>query len=464
MFENIKQIVVNKISFIKKTEKDNKTLLNNKFTLFKSTSLTVQIYAYILLTVGIIAVTGYFLVNSMSVVNGNLNINKIEKINKIYSRSIYIDYYFRVITSTNNEETGSYSNLSPLKISMGYDLTNTSEPQFLLEDKNLINGTITSEIKEINLSREYIEKIKNFKNIFGKIVATQDQTYFDKSQDETEDILNNLYKDSPSLPLAKVSSYYSVVPVSINNLKINHFKLNNFKLSNSLGSEKSWQPNIAKWKYGNSSIYLQLIKEEKSETLDDMSKSITTKKLKGKGFFSIFSDNKDVKNNTLVKSIKINENKISKFYFVLNEKNNEVSSYFMSNDGYLYLLKLRANSKQSLLNNMDDYLKIAYGIYFSEEATDSWFLTKQKEVEIDFKSTISLVKGIQKLEEKLDKNISVKYEFSGKWADKLEDFKSFYKQYPNSNIIKKLEKKKNSLEKEIEEKSLFNQTKNLFKG
>ena len=398
-----------------------------------------------------IAIGGYYYLNKMKTYHGGLNINKVEEIDTFYTRSFYGDYYFRVIDydqdksiikSFINEKiypffdegtvfvNGYYSEMIPFKVAMGYDLSMFPKARFTLQNFDLpIKGDLITEVGKVaDENNAYIDQVKNFKEVFAKILATQDQDFFTLSMNDTQEMLREFYPDiNHSIKLEKIdkNSFYETVDTTINNLAIKYFKLNYFKLSQAL-TKKEWNPNIARWTYGDTDITLQYRRKETNVLLRNLRELVK-------------SNNDEI----VVNTISINDSKVIPRYFKIDTKKHTITSYHMSKDGYLYILKMRADSKRTLITTMHDFMKIAMGICFDETPTDKWFVKHQKEAIKNY----DLI-----MQDELADNLSV---LDDNWAVQMLNFKKEYGQYPSKKEYEELKEAK-------EKESVKNKVKRFF--
>lgn len=419
--------------------------------LLASNKMMVRFYIGLILLLLMVAGGGYFYLSKMQTYQGGLNINKVEDLDTFYARSVYGDYYFRVIDYDQdnsiiknfiNEKiyhlfddtifvNGYYSELMPVKIAMGYDFSVSPMARFTLKNFDLpVKEEMVSEVGNVSDDNNaYIDQVKNFKEVFAKILATQDQDYFTQSRKDAENMIKDLYGDmnlSTNLETIDKSFFYELVKTPINNLNINYLKLKYFKLVQTI-SKKEWSPFIAKWVYGDSKIILQYRRKETSVLLRNLNELVK-------------SNNDEIVINT----ISINENMTVPVYLKIDKPNNTVSSYHMSKDGYLYVLTMKADSKQTLITTLHDFMKIALGIYFDEKPTNKWFINELAEVK-KYYGLIrddDLADDLEKLNDKT-------------WGVQLLEFKNRFGEYPSKSLYEKLIDEK-------EKKSMKNKMKNYF--
>jgi len=419
-------------------------LLNNRKSM-------IRFYIIMLSVLVVIAFAGYYYLTKLKVYQSSLNINKVEEIDTFYTRSIYGDYYFRVIDYDKDRSiikkfindkiypffdegtvfvNGYYSELIPFKVAIGYDFSVLSKARFTLKNFDLPEkGDLVTEVGTVSEDNNvYINQVKNFREVYAKILATQDQTYFEQSFEDIQQMIREFYPDiNHSINVEKIdkSIFYDSIKTSINNLNINHFKLNYFKLTQVL-NQKDWEPNIATWTYGDSDITFKYRRKEPNKLLRNLDELV-----------------KSSNNEIVINTISINSEYIVPLYFKINKQYHTMTSYHMSQDGYLYVLKMRADSTKTLITTMHDFIKIAMGIYFDDKSTDKWYIQQQKEI----KKYYSLI-----LEEKLMEDLP---ELDEGWANQIVDFKSNNGEYPNEDLYENLKKEK-------EKKSMRNKVKNYF--
>jgi hypothetical protein len=398
----------------------------------------------------------------MTVIEGNVNINKIEEVDKIYSKSIYSDFYCRVEgyeqrvkdISTNTfavafnkifnkdnipKKIGYYSTLLPQKVSIGYSFENIEKPKIILNSKNIVRGRITDEYGETSSYESYIDMVKGFADTFGMIVATQDQDYFDEVFNDTKRTITTLYGKDIKLNKGVSDDYYTLLTVAINNMKVKYFKLNKFKLDTNYLKINQWQPNILRWTWGESEIYLQYLGKLEKLDLDEYHELISKKM-----------------GDVVVHTIKVNNN-ILKKQLISFSKNN-VSSLLISEDGFMYLLKMRNTTLSSLESGLKDYMKILYGIYFSNDATDTWYAEAQEKANKYFNKIKELELERKDLQESLNKNVS-KIQFLSKSYKKFNTFKKDFGEFPSKKVFDKLSEDVKKLQIEKSNSSIMN---NIF--
>ncbi len=393
---------------------------------------------WILATLIILSGVGYYVLYGQKTIQGNVNINKIENIDKVYSYSVHSDFYFRVMKYDKDGEAiiASYSKLIPLKTSIGYDFASDPKyPKITLQTTKTKGKLCLDDTNGRDIER-YIKTFSDYAKIFGSIVATQDQAYFDKSAQKIESILKSLYGDSVKLPVQDIEKYYTSVEAPVLNMKIKYYKLEdinkNLKSFKHIQDGKKWQPNIAEWKFNeNDRIYLQYLTKVKNNDLYDYLKTDTEK------------------NDALVvKTVKINNGKLDKIYFKVKARENKVECLFQDTNGYRYSLIMKTEAKEALQKYLPDFLKIAYGINFIDvQNFDNWFAKEQDRKESYFEDIDKKITEIQRLNTKLEglgvKPSSLKHYRRitvYKFDEQFDKFKDEYDNYPNEKMLNELNK------------------------
>jgi hypothetical protein len=191
-------------------------------------------------------------------------------------------------------------------------------------------------------------------------------------------------------------------------------------------NKKDWEPNIATWTYGDSDITFKYRRKEPNKLLRNLDELVK-------------SNNSEI----IINTMSINGEYIVPLYFKINKQHHTITSYHMSKDGYLYTLKMKADSTKTLVTTMHDFIKIAMGIYFDDKSTDKWYMQQQSEV-IKYYDLIrhdGLVDNLHALDDK--------------WVEQLLNIKKEYGAYPSKKLYKKLKKSR-------EQESIRNKVKRFF--
>lgn len=356
-------------------------------------SFKIKLIMFFVLAILALLGLGYYYLNSMKTTQGNLNINKISMVNKLYTYDIYSDFYFRVAQyDDKGNKVAEYSELQPIKTSIGYDLEKKSS-------QPILNSILTKKLclSETNATalKKYTNMMREFEKVFGKIVATQDEDYFKSSFKSTKEILKNLYNLELETAYS-VDEYYT----KIDNLPISNMRMKYFKLDKVLKNQKeeiqiapnkkgAWQKNILEWNFGESdTIYLKYLMKWKNHDLKD------------------FID-KTSKNKTVVNLIKINSNKIQNMYFIKYDTKNRIDTFFMDENGYVYVLIFKARNIASFEKYISDYLKIAYGISFKDTKNfENWFAEEQDKITKFNNIRVSFGVNLEKVDDEfIDKGV-----------------------------------------------------------
>lgn len=371
----------------------------------------------LILAMGIV---GYYYLNSMSVQNSSLNISKIEARDKFYAYDIYNDFYYHIEKYDDTGElVAEFSELIPTKTSIGYDFS-TEKPKVVMQ------GYLTGKSQKLitnngNYLSDEIENIRGFAQEFNKIFATQDSYYLDSVTKKVEEYLFSLYGQKVSFDVNEIDKYYEdAIPLPISNLVVRPHKLNNIRANLKAFEycKDKWCPNIVEWKFGESDkIYLQYITQFHNKNIEDYLKE------------------RKKNNRIIIKTVKVNNNKIQKFFFEINNRN-QIEALFMDENGYIYLLKYSAQNPVSYRKYLPDFLKIAYGVYFIDVKNFSnGFAKKQQHIEEAFK--IHQSDEHRMLDDKLTKHGLIKhfglqnsYIRETIFDKKMEKYKQKYGSYP----------------------------------
>lgn len=330
----------------------------------------------------------YYYLTAMKVVQGNLNVNKITSESRIYSHSVFSDFYFRATKyDDKGERIAMYGEVIPVETRIGFDFKESKlRLQHRSTDSMVLNDMNSHDIRSIKVLRD-------FARTFGEIVATQDGYYFDKALDGILDMNKSLYGEDLKLELPEVVSFYEpLVNLPIANLKLQPYKLDaitsNLKTV-SIAPLDDWQPNLVEFHFGeNDSIYLQYAGRFQGDAVDQLRDSLK-------------------KSAILVDSVKFHNNSLSRLSFSIKSldtgaSENQIDAYMMDLNGYLYLLRFRAFNEQSFDRYLPDFLKIAYSIYFEDiQGFNNWFVSKQAEAEENYATYIKNLKAIKDLEKEL---------------------------------------------------------------
>lgn len=401
--------------------------------------LALKMWRYILAIVVILLGVGYYVLYGQETIQGNVNINKVEGIDKIYSYSVHSDFYYRIdkYDAEGNDTVASYSKLIPLKTSIGYDFTDdVKHPKTTLTTVKTRSMPSLLDDEAIDID-QYTKTFDEFAKTFGAIVATQDQAYFDKGTKKVESILKKLYGDTIKLPTQDIAKYYTSIENPVLNMKIKYYNLEeiskNLKSFEYIKDKKQWQPNIAEWNFNEKDrIYLQYLEHTKNANLDDYLKKDDKKQ-----------------DAFIIKTVKINDGKLEKIYFKIKAIENKIECLFQDSNGYIYTLIMRTVSKKAIHKYLPDFMKIAYGINFVDTKNfDNWFAKEQESKTKYFNKINKQIKTLQTTKNNLvelgvNPNELKDYKKIEKtlWDEDFEKFKSYYGDYPNEKIYKEFEER-----------------------
>lgn len=358
--------------------------------------LKAKLALFIVLLIAVPLLIGgiYYYYTAMKVKQGSLNINKVTSEYRVYSYSVFSDFYFRVTKYGQEGEAGPiYSEVIPIETRIGYDFNSN---ELMLQKTTPVGNMILNDMKlgEIPV----VKVLKDFAKTFGEIVATQDQYYFDKSMEGINDINEVITGRELAIKSQKVSDYYEEnINLPITNMKVQPFLLSeimpNLKGDVAVAPVDQWRPNLIKYQFGDDDrIYLQYLTRFKNGDVEDFIK-----------------DEKQVgirKGSLIVNTVKFHGNALSKLAFKISvsdpSKGNEVEAYFMDSNGYVYLLKYVAYNKASFDRYLPDFLKIAYSISFVDVKNfENWFANEQESMEYLYALYLDDLLNIKFLDEKL---------------------------------------------------------------
>ena len=322
--------------------------------------LTTKLIITFIIIIALMLAGAYYYFYSMGNVKTNTNLTKIENSNKIYTYNIYSDFYFRV---TKYDSIGNvqaeYTELQPLKTSIGFDLSKKSHTPII---KTIKGDKLVLGEKDADYVRKFRVMLQKFEKDFGAIVATQDDYIIKNSIESAKKIVKNLYGIDLEEQNIKQNYYEEIKNLPIENMRIKYFKLTEIPKNEKKPLEvaSKWQPNIIEWNFGeNDKIYMQYLMKWKNSDLDDF---IT----------------KNYKNKVVAKLVKVNNNQLKKMYFIKINGQNRIDTLFMDANGYIYVLTFEASNPKSFEKYISDYLKIAYGVHFVDvKGFDNWWAREQ---------------------------------------------------------------------------------------
>jgi len=283
-------------------------------------TLKIKVIIIMVLLILVTSIGGYWYLTKMSVVSGNLNVNKTKPIDKLCNYNVYSDFYYRI---NNYKSNTTFAELTPMRTTICYDLkANNVELQNKIYTQNniILDDTNGRDIeKQITL-------LENFRKTYSEIITTQDKEYFKKSYETAKKTLNSLYGIN-SIDITEVNprtKYYTTIEnLPIKNMVVEYFNLKHISLAPiEVRKKDSWQPNILEWHFGEKDrIYLQYLKKSSNSDFDKYIQYIYKEKQEDK---------------TIVRLTKFNRNKLSKMFLIFDDKQNKIKTLFM--DISLYLL------------------------------------------------------------------------------------------------------------------------------
>jgi hypothetical protein len=331
---------------------------------------------------GLVALWGFwFYSTSMVTDSGNINVTGIRANNKIYSYSVFGDFYFRQIRyDEEGQSTTDYSELIPVRTNVGYDFDGAS-PQIVLKTEEtgaapiVISGggaSFTSDEKRILRSLRY-----SFSQEYGRMLAAQDQMILDQAREATMRIQREIFGSAVDLPRTKVEHFredpkdVSASALPIDNIRFDVFELD--LVSRNLQSFQvcpsgKWCKNIWSVSFNEADhIYFQYLDQYSGANIDDL---VDDGQRKGLWQESL-----------LVKLVKPTDDGVEPIFFQADVKSNKLRSYFMDRNGYAYVLVMAVQNDEMLAEGLADFLKISYGIRFVDTiGFRNGFATMQKEL------------------------------------------------------------------------------------
>jgi len=304
------------------------------------------------------------------------------------------------------------------------------------------------------------KSLKKFAESYSKIVATQDPDYIKYSDKNVVEILQNIFKRTFKVQSTNIEDYYNKIKIPlIPNLKIDYYKENNsFKVTKKVSTQ--WEPNIIEWKNSNGDkIELQLLSNTSKITIGQMISQV-------------------MENSTgdFIRVSNYNKKYESTLYFTYRQSENKIKGYYLDeSSGNIYILILQTYHKNRLLKSLDDYLKIAMGISFSNDNTLNKFAIMQKNIETQKKlfcsdDFLDKVENYNDIYDELNKYgyLASYYGFvklrsqdicytqsKRKWLEFYQIFKEKFGYYPNrkanihfANLFYKMDKLENYFNQE----------------
>lgn len=345
----------------------------------------IVITLILLIALPLIILSAYLYMSQMSLNQGSLNINKITEQNKVYTYSVFSDFYFR---ATRYDETGKviamFSEVAPTEIAIGYDFK--TEQPILQENSQKRTILIEKNSEDIGL----INTLRDFSNVFAQLVATQDQYYLNTAYEKINKINQNIYGGQlPSAKVPKITNYYeNLITLPIANLRVQPFKLTNItpnlKKPPIFAPIDKWQPNLIEYQFGDKDrVYFQYLMQFSDVDI-----------------VNLFNDQK---NSTIVKTIGYRNNKPLPFIFKIDEsKDNQIDAYFIDSNGYVYLLRYIAQNKKSFERFLPDFLKIAFSVYFVDaQGFKNKFAHTQEKLVKNYEEYVKRYKDIQGFDRQL---------------------------------------------------------------
>lgn len=446
-------------------------LLKKKMYLIGSICLSILI--------GLIAL--YFYLTSMKTIQGSVNINKITSENRIYTYSVFSDFFYRATRyNSKGNVIAEFSEIVPSRVDIGFDFnksehvirTNSHSPdRYILSDFN---------DKDILI----LDALRNFHSTFSEIVVSLDQHYFDMALSYLLMINENLLQGAlplPNQPLDISSFYEEKKNLFVGNLRFRPFKLDN--INQNLKSPPhfaltEWSPNLIEYIFGEGDrIYLQYLDRVQGASIEDIvNEYVSGKKSDSNPITKILSEldklapeisaaisprsrtNNSNQNKTVVKAFGINDNSPLTLYFFVEDVNdsssNQITAFFMDENGYVYMLRYNAHNRSSFNKFLPDFLKVAFGLYFVDvQEFTNVYAIKQKYYESNLNDYIKNYRAILQADLQLHQRGLIEYfglqmlEYSPLGPDGVEifpldkafeHFRNHYGHYPHEDQLNEI--------------------------
>lgn len=417
----------------------------------------------------------WFYFTSMAVTSGPVNITRLENADKIYSYSIYSDYYYRAISFDNKGDVvAEYSELIPTRINLGYDFDKKSpEPIVRAEEsgKPMVVYQPSTGAWDAN-TKEVIKRLQEFSRWYGQILTLQNKYYLDEARSAVEAMRRDLFGDAEGLPEVNLTAFFEKpIDLAVDNIQIDVVKLDNIARNikdRDVCPLNSWCPELLRLKFNqDDEIYFQYQGQYKNNINEYIADQVSEKRFK---------------DAILVKTVRPLRDHVESVFFTVHPQENKIRSYFMDENGFTYVLVLKTQSMNSLFNNLSEYLKIAYGISFKKiPGFENKFAKRQQDamqlITPIFEQWSSFSSNIKKasgdLPEKFQVSLfsEISNSIGKKWGDRLllgnikrkqvkyflvkdgpikfsdlKEFKDIFGDYPNAEFLDKIKMANNIVE------------------
>lgn len=344
--------------------------MKNRINASTRTGLWFKISAALAVS-GLLGIWGFWYYRSMTTQSGDINITGIQEANKIYSYSMFADFYFRQISfDSSGEKISEYSELIPVKTNMGYEFKK-DQAEFVLHGETSGIPMVVDETSKGNVwtrdEERFINSIRKFSREYGRLLASQDQRVLDDVRSATIKIQQELYGVASDLPQKATTDFLEdarelkVFRLPIDNLRIDIFNLD-YIIKRKQDKEAffvcdpgEWCQDIWKARFNEKDqIYLQYLDQYRYANIDELIERAI--------------EDGDFADNLVIITVMPKVDGIVPIFFAADLKKNKVKSYFLDPNGYAYILVFHAMNQQALTDGLGDFLKISYGVSFQPVA------------------------------------------------------------------------------------------------
>lgn len=327
----------------------------------------------------LISAAGFFYYEryySMDVVEGSVNVSSSINKNKIYTYSVFNDFYYRVTQFDGNGKRYLYSELVPVQTDLGYDL----ELNKLSVNTRAGREIPLSESGSENIDPEIIKTMRDFSVDFGTIVSTQNDYYIEQAIERVKEHYNNLWGSELKVETPSFSNLIdSNLKPEIDGIDFNFHNLtyiNESAVKIDFLTKDEWQPNIFEYQLpGKAKLYFQYLDNVEDGNIED----------------KVFDLN-DTK-YTYIRTIKNFNGNLYKLLIRINTnigQDKVIETFLQDDNGYVFLLKYRGVNNRALYKILPDFMKIAYGITLSTNTDYSYV-----DVFNEYHSLINLIEYIK---------------------------------------------------------------------
>lgn len=338
------------------------------------TRAKLYLFAAILAGLATAALWGYYVLrSSMTEKYGDINVTKIEERNKIYSYSIYGDFYYRMIVfDEKGKPEYEYAKLSPTRTNIGYAFEGVNPvPTLSSEDTGESIRVTESSAFDLGAKKKDLDRLKGgldqFVKEFGRIIAAQDQHILDQAREATAQIQQQLFGKSMGLPPIQIEDFFedrneiateepAIDNIAFDILDLQYIPAN--RKSFTMCAKGKWCKNIWRAVFNEADeIYFQYLKQYGNKSIDEL-----------------IDDGKENgwwRNSLIAITVKPESGNIQPFFLQVDlgddeSAHNKIRAWFIDPNGHAYVLIMKVKNETILARAMGDFLKIAFGIRFKD--------------------------------------------------------------------------------------------------